>query len=330
MVRRFVRAALVLAGPAIATLGIPNLGVTTGHAAGLEAQALVEDVLAPLAPPRVAGAGWSALGGDALLGALCAPRGGSVLRVGLTTRPPSRWQRDACAATGGAALTDRVVGRWVLLAFGGATAPPLTAELLYRALASRLPDAAGRLQPNRVARWHDINPALPDAPIRLLLPPEGTLEARILAEAVLPEGCLAAAGADRQVLPEAGAALCTELRGDAVVARAEPGHAVAAWLRGAGPSAVALVGLETVIADPELEIALPLDGVAPRFASLADGTYPATLPVHLLVLQAGAADEAADAGLVLTSESAIGPGGLLAGRGLASLIAAERVRLRGE
>ena len=93
---------------------------------------------------------------------------------------------------------------------------------------------------------------------------------------------------------------------------------------------MALVGLETVVAEPELENALPLDGVAPGFASFADGTYPATLPVHLLVLQAGAADEAAEAVRALTAESAIGPSGALARRGLAALPAAGRVRLRAE
>ncbi len=324
--RTSVRAALLRAGLAIATLGMG-----TAHAAALEAQAVVEDVLAELAPPGVAGGGWSALRSDALLGALCAPRFGSVLRIGLTTRPPSRWQRDACAAAAGAVLSDRVVGRWVLLAFGGKSAPPLTAGLLYRALAGRLPGAAGRLLPNQAARWHDLDPALPNVPIRVLLPPDGSLEARILAEAVLPEGCLAAAGAaDPPGGPEAGTALCSDLRGDAVVTRAERGLGVAAWLRGAGPSAVALVGLETVVAEPELDTPLPLDGVSPRFATLADGSYKAMLPVHVLVLQAGVPDEAADAVLSLTSESAIGPGGLMAVHGLAPLPAVERVRLRGE
>ncbi len=318
---RIAPAALLLAG----------LSIGTGHAAALRPQALLEAALSGLAPAPLAGGAWSALGREALLGALCAPRDGPLLRVALTTRPPSRWQHTACVAVAAAALSDRVVGHQVLLGFGGASAPPLTAALLYRALAARVPDSAGGLAPNRATSWRVLDPSLPDAPIRVLLPADGTAEARILRELVLYGGCVAAsARAARPLLAEGCMAQCGDLRGDVAAARATPEHGAAAWLREAGPSAVALVGLATVAAEPELENALPLDGVAPGLASFADGSYRAALPVHLLVLQAGAAAEAADAVRALTAESAIGPSGTLARRGLAALPAAGRVRLRTE
>ena len=314
-----VRALLLLAGLA---------GAGTGQAATLRPQALVEDALAALAPAPVAGSAWSVLGPEAVLGAFCAPHDGALLRVALTTRPPSPWQHMACVGVAAAALSDRVVGHAVLLAFGGPSPPPLTAALLFRALAARVPEAAGGLVPNRADSWRQLDASLPDAPIRLLLPPEGSAEARILRETVMDGGCLSAARAAWPGLAGACAALCGDLRGDAAVAVAGPGRRAAAWLREAGPSAVALVGLATVAAEPALEIALPLDGVAPGLASFADGTYPAVLPVHLLVLQAGAGAEAAEAVRALTAESAIGPSGAFAPRGLAALPAAGRVRMR--
>ena len=325
MALRMMWAAALLAGLALAP----------ANAAAVEAQAIVEEGLADLAPPRLAPGGWTATGRDAVLGGLCAPREGAVLRVALTTRPPSRWQRDACIANAAAALADRVVGRRVLLAFGGKSAPALTAVLLYRALAARVPDETGEIGPNRAGRWHDLDPSLPDAPIRVLVPPDGTPEARILAQVLLFQGCLAAAGERLPRLAPARLALCTELRGDgvesgAVVVRAMPGQAAAAWLHGAGSAAVALVGLATVAAEPELETPLPLDGVAPGFASIGDGSYRPTLPVHLLLLQAEVPDEAEAVFRVLTGESVIGPSGSLVRRGLAALPAAERVRLRAE
>ena len=143
-------------------------------------------------------------------------------------------------------------------------------------------------------------------------------------------GCLAVAGSR---LPHAAAirlAVCSELRGDAAATRAGPGSRAAEWLRGAGPSAVALVGLAAVAAEPELLAPLPLDGIYPAFASIADASYRAVLPVHLLVLQAGAAAEAEAIVQALTAESVIGPQRVLAGHGLAALAAAERVRLRGK
>ena len=319
-VGRLVLAALLLAG----------LTGGAGQAATVRPQALVEDSLAPLAPAPVVGASWSALGRESLLGALCAPRDGKLLRVALTTRPPSRWQHAACVAVSGAALWDRVVGHEVLLAFGGAAPPALTSALLYRALAARVPDAARGLVTNRAASWHELDPALPDGPIRILLPPDGTAQARILRDRVLYGGCVAAARAALPGLAGACASLSAELRGDTVAAPAGPDRRVAAWLRTEGASAVALVGLGTVVGEPALENALPLDGVAPGFASIADGTYRGTLEVHLLVLQAGVAADAAETLRALTAESAIGPMGVLARRGLAALPAAERVRLRAE
>ena len=311
------------AGPAGAAAAV--------EAAGVAVQAYIEDALLAPSSPRLAGDfGWVPRDRDALLGALCAPRDGPVLRLALTTRPPSPWQRGMCTDTAAAGLTDRVIGRRVLLAFGGESPPALTGELLYRALTGFVAGPRRDLVANPALRWRDLDPALPDAPIRVLLPPQDTAEARILTEMVLPAGCLAAGGAELPGGPADRVALCTGLRDDAAVARAGRGGGVSAWLRSAGPASVALVGLDTVVAEPELQRALPLDGVVPRFASLADGTYPATLQVHLLVLQAGAPDAAATAIGALTAESSIGPGGTLARHGLAALPAAERVRLRAE
>ena len=254
----------------------------------------------------------------------------------------SPWQREACVASASAAVSDRVVGHVVLLAYGGESAPALTSALLYRALARQVPTgrpATGDmpaavpnqgLAANTARRWRDIDPALPDAPIRVLVPPEGSPEARILAERVLQIGCLAAA---LPVLPRSPAerrGLCMQMRADEAVVRATPAAGPGAWLRGAGPSAVALVGLQAVRADAGLEAPLPLDGVTPAFASIANGTYPAAVPVRLVMAQAGAAAAAADATGRLTAESVIGPGGGFAQRGFAALTAMERVRLRAE
>jgi phosphate transport system substrate-binding protein len=311
-------------------LFLAGLSIGTGPAFAREAEALVEDALAGLAPPPVADLIWTLRGRDALLGELCAPRAGALLRVALTTRPPSLWQRETCVGTAGAALSDRVIGRRVLVAFGDPSLAPLTAALVYRALAAVVPAASGELVVNPAGRWRALDPALPDAPIRVLVPPDGTVAARILTEVVLAEGCAAAGGVGLSGPAAARRPACTGLRGDPAVVRAEPNSLVSTWLQRAGPGAVALVGLETVVADPGLQTPLPLDGVVPGLASIADGTYRAALPVHLLLLQAGEADEAAAALAGLTAESVIGPGGTLARRGLAALPAAERVRLRAE
>ena len=92
---------------------------------------------------------------------------------------------------------------------------------------------------------------------------------------------------------------------------------------------MALVGISVLLAEPELETALPLDGVAPSFPNIADGRYRAVLAVYLLtVVSTTSARTIAAAAGPLLAETSIGPLGKLPRRGLAPLGAAERVKLR--
>jgi phosphate transport system substrate-binding protein len=183
--------------------------------------------------------------------------------------------------------------------------------------------------PNRAMRWRELNAGLPDAPIRILLPPPASIESRILAEIVMYEGCAEQGSASLPADPLKRLAACTNLRTDAAVSRITEKQTVSAWLQKQGSSAVALVGVAALLAEPDLQNALPLDGVAPSFANIADGSYRAMLPIYLLtVIAPETARSIAGVAGPLLAESAIGPLGKLPRRGLAPLAAADRVKLR--
>ncbi len=308
---------------------LPVLLAVLCPAAAAQPLLLVQSELADLRPAEVTGLDWNAKPRGELPNRFCATRPDASARLALASQTLTRRQRDACAAAKGGRLIESLIGRRAVIAMTGGASFGLTPDILYRALVRDVPGPDGALAANRTMRWRDLDPALPDAPIRVLLPPVDTIENRIVAEILLYEGCAARAAT---VLPADSIkrmAVCTTVRADSTVARASDKFTVSAWLRSQGGAAIALVGVAVLLAEPELETALPLEGVTPSFANIADGRYRATLPVYLLsVLSPATARAVASVAGPLLAESTIGPLGKLPRQGLAPLAAADRVKLR--
>jgi phosphate transport system substrate-binding protein len=290
---------------------------------------LVQADLADLVPAEVTGRDWFTLQRAELQRQFCEGRSSAQARIALATQRMTRRQRDGCAAGKGGKLIEALIGRRALIAMTGGASFGLTSDILYRALARDLPGPGGKMVPNRAMRWRELSVGLPDAPIRILLPPPASVESRILAEIVLYEGCAKQSSTSLPADPLKRLAVCTNLRTDAAVSRITEKQTVSAWLQKQGSSAVALVGVAVLLAEPELQSALPLDGVAPSFANIADGSYRAMLPIYLMTVIAPETTQSI-AGIAgpLLAESAIGPLGKLPRRGLAPLAAADRVKLR--
>ena len=277
---------------------------------------LVQDDLADLRPSDVTGLDWITTPTAALPSRFCATQSARIM---LTSHTLSRRERDACAIASGQ-LVEQLVGRRAVIAIGGGASFALTSALLYHALADNTA--------NRAMRWRQLDASLPDGPLRILLPPSGSIEDRILRDIILYDGCSATAS----VLPIDSVrrlAACTTIRTDAAVSRPDGKHTVTAWLHIQDSPAVALIGVATLLAEPELETALPLDGVQPSFANIADGRYRAALPVWFVtVIASDTASPIAGVAGTLLGEASIGPLGKLPRRGLAPLEAAARVKLR--
>jgi phosphate transport system substrate-binding protein len=289
---------------------------------------LVQDDLADLGLGEVTGRDWTTTPRADVQRQFCSVRTDAPARLALASQKLTRRQRDACAMSKGGKLVEGLIGRRALIAMTSGATFGLTPDILYRALAREVPEPDGKLAPNRTMRWHELDAGLPDVPIRVLLPPVSSIESRIVSEIILYEGCARA----RTILPAdpiKRLATCTSLRTDSVVSRVNEKQTVSAWLHKQGAAAVALVGVAVLLAEPDLQTALPIDGVTPSFANIADGHYRAVLPVYLLTeISPSTARTIAGIAGPLLAEAAIGPLGKLPRRGLAPLAAADRVKLR--
>jgi phosphate transport system substrate-binding protein len=290
---------------------------------------LVQDDLADLRPGEVTGLDWATTPRADLHRLFCTARTDAPARVALVSTGLTRRQRDTCVVGKGGKLVEALIGRRAVIAMTIGATFGLTPDILYRALARELPGPDGKLAANRTMRWRELNASLPDAPIRVLLPPVAAIESRIVSEIILYDGCASRPGVVLPKDPIKRLAVCTTLRTDSAVTRATDQQAVSAWLHKQGAAAVALVGVAVLLAEPELQTALPLNDVAPSFANIADGHYGAVLPVYLLtVISPATARTTAGLAGPLLAEAAIGPLGKLPRHGLAPLSAADRVKLR--
>ena len=130
----------------------------------------VQSDLTDLRPGDVTGLDWVATPGDDVPSALCAARPDSPARLALVSHKLTRRQREACAAAAHGKLIESLIGHRAILAMTGGASFALTSDILYRALAGKVPGPNGVLAPNHAMRWHELDATLPDAPIQVLFP----------------------------------------------------------------------------------------------------------------------------------------------------------------
>jgi len=211
----------VIATPALAEIG----AAVAGPAARIEARGDDEDAVTAYCR------GLGAQAADALL---------------ITRRLLDR-ERKSCEAEAISAEPERVLGI-VGLALDGAPAG-VTRRHLWRALAREV-SVDGKLAPNRVRSWREVDPALPDRPIALRLAASAPPMVDAL---ILTSGCLGAAGyakLDRK-------RLCQGLREDLA----------------AGP--------DPLVIRPLGSAGDPVEGISPAGPEIAAGRYPLARRVYL-------------------------------------------------
>jgi phosphate transport system substrate-binding protein len=180
--------------------------------------------------------------------AYCKGLGAQAADALLITRRLLDRERKSCEAEAISADPERVLGI-VGLTLEGAP-PGVTRRHLWRALAREVP-IDGKLAPNRVRSWREVDPDLPDRPIALrLAAPVPLVDALMLSS-----GCLGAAGyakLDRK-------RLCRGLREDLP---AGPDPLVVRTLGSAGDQ---------------------VEGIPPAGPEIAAGRYPLARRVYLYV-----------------------------------------------
>lgn len=160
----------------------------------------------------------------------------------------------------------------------------LTPADIYRALA-----ATPGGKPNTARTWADVNPALPATRIKVFGPPSTSGTRDALAELIMTRGCdesdpRAAALATSD--PEAHKALCTRIREDGVYVDAGENDNLIVQKLAADPTAIGVFGYSYLEQNAQTVRGVAINGVAPTYDAIADGSYPGSRPLYIYVKKA--------------------------------------------
>lgn len=241
----------------------------------------------------------------------CAGVGAAFPDIADASRRMEAAEYRRCAANGAGALMEVEIGRDGVAFVRGPDGPdlPLTPALLYRALA-----AAPGGRANTARTWRDLDPRLPDTPIRLYGPPATSGTRDVLVAQILRQGC------------PAGERDCSRLREDGAYIDAGEHDALIVQRLRADPQAIGVLGYGFLRANAGAVSGLALDGVRPTYAAIASGSYPGARPLYLYVKLAHLAAVPGLRDLLRFYVASWGPDGELVRRGLIAAPAAVRAR----
>ncbi len=239
---------------------------------------------------------------------------------------------ELCAQNGVKEIVEVKIG-YDGIAIANAKAAPqlkLSRKDLYLALAKDVPNPKGgdQLVANPYKTWKQINPRLPDTAIEVLGPPptSGTRDA--FAELVMEHGCqeYPFIKAMKKSDKKAFKAACMTVREDGPYIEAGENDNLIVQKLEANKNALGIFGFSFLDQNADKVQGSIVDGEAPTFEKIADGSYPVSRPLFFYVKKAHVGKiPGIEAYLAeFTSEKAWGDEGYLADKGLIPMPAEER------
>ena len=239
---------------------------------------------------------------------------------------------ENCSKNGVGDVTEAKIGYdGIVLANSKATAPmELTRRDVFLALAREVPDPSGAesFVPNPYTTWKEVNPALPDTKIEVLGPPptSGTRDA--FAELALEGGCKTFAWikAMKKKDKKMYKSYCHSVREDGHYIEAGENDNLIVQKLTANPSALGVFGFSFLDQNSDKVQGSVMDGVAPTFDAIADGSYPVSRPLYFYIKNAhldvipGIREFVAE----FMSDKASGSDGYLTEKGMIPMSAEER------
>ncbi|BBK42746.1 phosphate ABC transporter substrate-binding protein [Allostella vacuolata] len=266
----------------------------------------------------------------------CAGIGPETPDIAILSRRLSATLLEACHENGVRDIVEVQIGLGaiVLAANRGDPAPALTSRQVYEALAAERVSGEAFV-PNTAATWSQIAPYLPNIPIRVIVPAEGSGTRRLFEDLVLEAGCRHIPGI--RLLFEAAyrRGKCVTMRTDGAVV-AVPLLDVPAVVFAAAPGTIGVMPLAEVMSSGGNLVALSLDGIDATAASVSSQEYEQTRVIYLYAKRQHARNQSG-VGVVrgisemlteATREAAVGPGGYLSNSGLIPLPPADRLAQR--
>ena len=158
-----------------------------------------------------------------------------------------------------------------------------TPRELYLALAKDVPTEDGKTIPNPYKTWNQINPEFPNIKIEVLGPPpsSGTRDAWV--ELVMHSGCKTFkwVKAIEKTEKKKFAGICEGIREDGAYVEAGENDNLIVQKLDNNPDAFGIFGFSFLENNRDKLQGSSINGVAPEFESIADGSYPASRALYV-------------------------------------------------
>jgi phosphate transport system substrate-binding protein len=254
----------------------------------------------------------------------CGGTGANFPDIANASRAIKKSEFEQCAANGVTDIIEIKIGYdgIVVANAKGGPAYNLKLDQLYRALADELPAGQGFAK-NTAKRWSDVDPSLPAQAILVYGPPptSGTRDAFV--ELAMEKGArkIPALEALKGSDEDAFKTRAHTLRQDgAWVDAGENDNAIVQTLTKT-PNAVGVFGYSFLENNLDTVKAASVDGVAPTFETISNGTYPVSRSLYVYVKKAniGVTPGLREYVQAFVSDAATGKQGYLRERGLIPL-----------
>ena len=159
----------------------------------------------------------------------------------------------------------------------------VTPRELFQALAKDVPQENGNLVPNPFTHWNQINPKFPNIKIEVLGPPpsSGTRDAWV--ELVMHSGCKTYDWVKELEKTEKKkfAGICEGIREDGAYVEAGENDNLIVQKLDNNPNAFGIFGFSFLENNRDKLQGSSINGVAPEFETIADGSYPASRALYV-------------------------------------------------
>lgn len=208
----------------------------------------------------------------------------------------------------------------------------LSRKTIYLALAKRVPDPKkpddGTLVENPYKMWSDLDPALPKSKIEVLGPPPSSGTRDAFAELALEGGCsqIPWLKAKKETDEAFFKNVCMTVREDGAYVEAGENDNLIVQKLEANPNAIGIFGYSYLALNEDKLKPAPVDGHAPTYEAIAEGSYPISRPLFFYIKKGhvGVIPGIEEFVAEYTADKASGPEGYLADKGLIALPEAER------
>jgi len=257
----------------------------------------------------------------------CAGNGIDTPDMSNASRRIKKTEYEMCVKNGVTEITEVLIGYDGIVVANSSSAPQmkLSRKDLFLALAGKVPapDGSETLISNPYKTWQDVNPSLPATKIEVLGPPptSGTRDAFV--ELVMEGGCKKYPWikALKKTDKNSYKTICHSVREDHVYIEAGENDNLIIQKLAANPKAMGIFGFSFLDQNADKIQGSFIDGTAPSFEAIADGSYPVSRPLYFYVKNShvdkvpGISEYLSE----FTSESSMGEEGYLTDKGLIPL-----------